>query len=475
MKPSMRLSIGQQLTLTPQLQQAIRLLQLSTLDLKQEIQNQIESNPMLEATSNDEQEDEQLLPSTDDSHDNLNDVQWSDLYSNQNSSHTFNEDINNYDNIHCTSFNLQDYLRWQLDLTPMTAIDHSIATTIIDTINEDGFLTTSLTELHHALNSKEYPITYAELEAVRHRIQHFDPIGCGASNLAEALLFQLEQRPVTTPHLSLIKKIINENITLLGKHDYRQLMKIYHIDEVTLDNVVHIIHQLNPKPGSKIPPTKTEFVIPDLTVKKIGHCWRVELNQNTLPSLSINSYYASLLQRNENSIDHQFLKNNLQEARWFLKSIQSRQETLLKVARYIVDYQKGFLEFGEAAMKPLILNDVATALGLHESTISRITTQKFIDTPRGLQELKYFFSSHVPTSIGGECSSTAIRALLKKLITAENAKAPLSDNKLAELISDQGIQVARRTVAKYREMMGIAPSSARKAINIKTTKENAGK
>lgn len=475
MKPSMRLSIGQQLTLTPQLQQAIRLLQLSTLDLKQEIQNQIESNPMLEATINDEQEEEQLLQSTDDSHDNLNDIQWSDLYSNQNSSHTFNEDINNYDNIHHTSLNLQDYLRWQLDLTPMTAIDHSIATMIIDTINEDGFLTTSLTELHHALNSKEYPLTYAELETVRNRIQHFDPIGCGASNLTETLLFQLEQRPITTPHLSLIKKIINENIMLLGKHDYRQLMKIYHIDEVTLDNILHIIHQLNPKPGSKIPQVKTEFVIPDLTVKKTGHCWRVELNQNTLPSLSINSYYASLLQRNENSIDHQFLKNNLQEARWFLKSIQSRQETLLKVASYIVDYQKGFLEFGEAAMKPLILNDVATALGLHESTISRITTQKFIDTPRGLQELKYFFSSYIPTSIGGECSSTAIRALLKKLITAENAKAPLSDNKLAKLISEQGIQVARRTVAKYREMMGIAPSSARKVINIKTTKENARK
>ncbi len=474
MKPSLRLSVGQQLTLTPQLQQAIRLLQLSTLDLKQEIQNQVDSNPLLDATMNDEQA-EQSLQNTQNLQEEYTDFQWSSLYTNQTQSSNFNEDVYKNENLHCTSFNLQDYLRWQLELTPMSNVDHVIATAIIDAIDENGLLTVSLTDLQDALNSDAYPLNHAEIEAVRHRIQHFEPVGCGSINLADALLFQLGQLPAETPHLLLTKKIIQENMELLGKHHYRQLMKIYHIDETTLDAVLDIIQHLNPKPGSMANQTNPEFAIPDLTVKKIGHYWRVELNPYTLPRLSINSYYASLIPHTKNTIEHQFLKNNLQEARWFLKSIQSRQETLLKVARYIVDYQKGFLEFGEEAMKPLILDDVAKALNLHESTISRVTTQKFIDTPRGLLELKYFFSSHVPTAMGGECSSTAIRALIKKLLGEENCRAPLSDNKIAKLISEQGIQIARRTVTKYREMMGIASSSARKMINNKTTMAHARK
>ena len=475
MKPSLRLSVGQQLKLTPQLQLAIRLLQLSTLDLQQEIQNQLESNPMLDATLNDEH-DEQATLNLENEQDEFSDFQWSNLYSNQvRSSSNFNEDVHKDENLHCTSLNLHDSLHWQLELTPMSNIDRVIATAIIDAIDENGFLTVSLADLHDALDSKSDPISHAEIEAVRHRIQHFDPVGCGAINLAEALLFQLEQLPPDTPHLLLTKKIIKENMDLLGKHDYRQLMKNYHIDEKTLDAILDTILHLNPKPGNAVNHSNPEFVIPDLTVKKIGHHWRVELNENTLPKLSINNFYASLVSRAKNSLEHQFLKNNLQEARWFLKSIQSRQETLLKVARYIVDYQKGFLEFGEEAMKPLILEDVAKALGVHESTISRVTTQKFIDTPRGLLELKYFFSSHVATAIGGECSSTAIRAVIKKLIAEENCKTPLSDNKIAKLIGEQGIQIARRTVAKYREMMGIAPSSARKTINNKPTMAHAGK
>lgn len=474
MKPSLRLNVSQQLTLTPQLQQAIRLLQLSTLDLQQEIQNQVDANPMLDATLNDEQE-EQSLQSIENSQDEFTDFQWSNLYSSQPSNSNFNEDVHKDENLHCTSFNLQDYLRWQLELTPMTNVDHVIATAIIDAIDDNGFLTVPLPDLHDSLNSEAHPLSHAEIDAVRHRIQQFDPVGCGAINLAEALLFQLEQLPTDTPHLLLTKKIIKENMALLGKHNYRQLMKNYHIDEKILDVVLDTIQHLNPKPGNMVNQTSLEFVIPDLTVKKIGHHWRVELNPNTLPRLSINSYYASLVSHTKNNIEHQFLKNNLQEARWFLKSIQSRQETLLKVARYIVDYQKGFLEFGAEAMKPLILEDVAQALGIHESTVSRVTTQKFIDTPRGLLELKYFFSSHVSTVMGGECSSTAIRAVIKKLISEEDCKKPLSDSKIAKLISEQGIQIARRTVAKYREMVGIAPSSVRKTINTKTTMEHAGK
>lgn len=465
MKPSLHLNISQQLTLTPQLQQAIRLLQLSTLDLQQEIQNHVESNPMLEATPSDEQ-DEQTLHDAPHPYDEFTDFQWSHLYTRYTNGNQFNEDTFNFDGLHSTSSNLHDHLRWQLELTPMTDVDRVIATAIIDAIDDDGYLTFSVTELHDSLNSKTYQLDFAEVEAVRHLIQHFDPIGCGASSLAEALVIQLGQLPADTPHLVLVKKILNDNIALLGKHNYRQLMKIHHINEVILDEILLLIQSLNPRPGSMINHTRSENNTPDLIVKKIGSCWQVELNPHTLPHLSINNYYASLIRRTKNSIDNQFLKNNLQEARWFLKSIQSRQETLLKVARFIVDYQKGFFEFGEEAMRPLILNDVANAIGMHESTVSRATTQKFIYTPRGLFELKYFFSSHVPTVIGGGCSSTAIRAVIKKMIAAENRSRPLSDNKIAKLISEQGAHVARRTVAKYREEMGITSSLERKLFHV---------
>ena len=462
MKPSLQLSIGQHLTLTPQLQQAIRLLQLSTIDLQQEIQLIVESNPMLESTPNEEKEDQRL-----DSHQNNDefaDFQWSQLYNNQSKRNNFEENDYNFENLHCTTTNLHDHLRWQLDLSPMSDVDRVIATALIDAINDDGLLTIPIVELHASLNSDDFPLDIDEIEAVRHRLQLFDPVGCAFANLAETLVVQLEQLPLDTEHLAIAKKIIIEDIDLLGQHNYRQLMKNHQINEKTVDEILQIIQALNPKPGSLIHQDITEYIIPDITVKKIDNQWRVNLNQSVLPHLSINNQYAALIQRADNSVDNQYLKNNLQEARWFLKSIQSRQETLLKVATCIVEYQQGFLEFGEEAMKPLILNDIASALDMHESTISRVTTQKFMHTPRGVFELKYFFSSHVNTDTGGECSSTAIRAVIKKLILAENRKKPLSDSKIAELIAGKGIKVARRTVAKYREALGIAPSNERKVI-----------
>lgn len=463
MKPTLQLSIGQHLTLTPQLQQAIRLLQLSTIDLQQEIQLVVESNPMLEATPNEEKE-EPNHAAEQKALDEFSDFQWSQLYNNLSKRTNFEENDYNFDNLHCTTTNLQDHLRWQLDLTPMSDVDRVIATTIIDAINDDGFLTTPMKDIYASLNSEDVPLDFDEIEAVRHRLQLFDPVGCASANLAETLVIQLEQLPLDTNHLLIAKKIITEDIELLGQHNYRQLMKNHQINEKIIDEILNIIQKLNPKPGNLIHQAITEYIIPDLTVKKIDNQWKVYLNQNVLPHLSINNQYASLIQRANNSVDNQFLKNNLQEARWFLKSIQSRQETLLKVATSIVEYQKQFLELGDEAMKPLILNDVATALDMHESTISRVTTQKFIHTPRGVFELKYFFSSHVNTDAGGECSSTAIRAVIKKLISAENRKKPLSDSKIADLIAGQGIKVARRTVAKYREAMGIAPSNERKSI-----------
>lgn len=462
MKPSLQLSINQQLTLTPQLQQAIRLLQLSTVDLQQEIQQIVESNPMLESTPNEEKDESRTENKQ--NQDEFADFQWSQLYSNQNKRTNFDDIDFNYENLHCTTTNLQDHLRWQLDLTPMSDVDRVIATSIIDAIDDDGFLTLPLTELHTSLDSDSHPLDLEEIEVVRHRLQHFDPVGCASNNLAETLLIQLEQLP-DNAEVDLAKRIIRNNIELLGQHNYRQIMKNHHANETSLDKALQIIQRLNPKPGSLIQQDVTEYIIPDITVKKIENVWQVALNPNTLPRLSINNHYASLIQRADNSADNQFLKNNLQEARWFLKSIQSRQETLLKVARCIVEYQQDFLEHGDEAMKPLILNDVALALDMHESTISRVTTQKFMHTPRGVFELKYFFSSHVTTVTGGECSSTAIRAVIKKLIAGENRKKPLSDSKIAELIGGQGIQVARRTVAKYREAMGIAPSNERKSIS----------
>ncbi|RUR06580.1 RNA polymerase factor sigma-54 [Legionella sp. km772] len=462
MKQSLQLNIGQHLTLTPQLQQAIRLLQLSTVDLQQEIQSIVESNPMLEATPVEEKEE----PSSELAHqhnDEFNDFQWSQLYQgNKNTS--FDEGDYNFDNLHCTTMNLLDHLRWQLELSPMSDVDRVIATTVIDAINEDGFLTMSPTELHASLNSDDFPIDFEEVEAVRHKIQLFDPVGCASINLVETLLIQAGQLDLAPERLALIKKIISEDMELLGQHNYKQLTKNHQVSEQVIDELLQIIQSLQPKPGNIINQAITEYIIPDITVKKINNEWKVYLNQGVLPHLSINNQYAALIQRADNSLDNQFLKNNLQEARWFLKSIQSRQETLLKVANCIVEYQQGFLEFGEEAMKPLVLNDVALALDMHESTISRVTTQKFMHTPRGVFELKYFFSSHVNTDNGGECSSTAIRAVIKKLILAENRKKPLSDSKIADLIAQQGIKVARRTIAKYREAMGIAPSNERKVI-----------
>lgn len=464
MKPTLQIGIGQHLTLTPQLQQAIRLLQLSTIDLQQEIQLVVESNPMLEATPVEEDKDDSAIDQRRE-YDEFSDFQWAQLYNNLSKRNNFEENDYNFDNLHCTTSNLQDHLNWQLGLSPMSDVDRVIATTIIDAINDDGFLTMSLPELYASLNSEDFPLDIEEIEAVRHRVQLFDPVGCASFNLSETLVIQLEQLPLDNDQQLIAKTIILNDIDLLGQHNYRQLMKKYQINEKKVDDILQIIHKLNPKPGSLIHQNIAEYIIPDLTVKKIDNEWRVFLNQNILPQLSINRQYAALIQRADNSLDNQFLKNNLQEARWFLKSIQSRQETLLKVATSIIEYQSGFLEYGDEAMKPLVLNDVASALDMHESTISRVTTQKFIHTPRGVFELKYFFSSHVNTDAGGECSSTAIRAVIKKLISSENRKKPLSDSKIAQLIGEQGIQVARRTVAKYREAMGIAPSNERKSIS----------
>ena len=359
---------------------------------------------------------------------------------------------------------LTDHLMWQLGLTRMSDLDKAIATAVIDSIGEDGYLTVALEEIHNSLDATELEIDLAEVEAVLRQIQNFDPVGVGARDLRECLLIQLRNCSEDTPWRQAAVTLVGEHLELLGQRDFAQLMRNLKLEKEELHEVIALIKTLSPRPGDAIQSGQPEYVIPDVFVRKVKGAWRVELNPDAFPKVRVNSQYASLIRRADNSADNNCLKTHLQEARWLIKSLRSRSETLLKVATCIVKRQQSFFEYGEEAMKPMVLHDIAEEVEMHESTISRVTTQKYMHTPRGLYELKYFFSSHVRTESGAECSSTAIRALLKKLIAAENSQKPLSDSKLAAILSEQGIKVARRTVAKYRESMSIPSSSERKSL-----------
>lgn len=498
MRPSLQLRIGQQLTMTPQLQQAIRLLQLSTLDLQQEIQEALDSNPLLEVdeTPQTNQEDvpdrleeafsasvtekpqldgsEDATPSSDelsttdameknDIPEELSmDTTWDDNYtagSSNSSSGTLSEDYTYQGE---TTDSIQDHLRWQMELTPFSDTDRTIAMAIIDGIDDAGYLTITADDILESLGDDEVELD--EVEAVLKRINMFDPIGVGARSIAECLLIQLNQFDKSTPYLEETKKIIANHIDLLGNRDYRQLMRKTRLKEPQLKEVMQLIQSLDPRPGDSVIKSDDQYVIPDVSVEKKNGRWVVELNPDSAPRLSINQQYAAMTKTMKSSDDSQFMRSNLQEAKWFIKSLESRNDTLLKVSNCIVQRQQGFFEHGPEAMRPMVLNDIAEAVEMHESTISRVTTQKYMHTPRGIFELKYFFSSHVSTENGGECSSTAIRALIKKLVSAETPSKPLSDSKMAELLADQGINVARRTIAKYRESLAIPPSNQRKSL-----------
>ena len=350
----------------------------------------------------------------------------------------------------------------------MSEKDQSIALVIIDAIDSNGALTIDVESIHTAIDPK-LEIELDEIVAVLHRIQQFDPIGVGYRNLIECLLIQLNQYedPTQSIPINNAKKIIKEHISLLGKRDYVQIMRKAKITEVELKDAIGIIENLDPRPGANISPPSTTYIAPDVIVTKNSESgkWKVELNLETTPKIRINDDNASMVKTKTSNEDNDYLKNNLQEARWFIKSLQSRNETLLKVATRIVEHQEEFLEHGEEAMRPLVLQNIAEAVDMHESTISRVTTQKYMHTPRGIFELKYFFSSHVSTKSGGERSSTAIRATIKKLIAAENTAKPLSDKKITDLLEKEGINVARRTIAKYRESLSIPPSNERKRLS----------
>ena len=480
MKQALQLRLGQQLTMTPQLQQAIRLLQLSTLELRMEVQQALDSNLMLET-----EEELELLQETerDDTDDELEsepgeeldldsdaipeelpvDTEWDDTYTNTPllGSGPAGDDDRDYETADASGQGLRDHLLWQMRMSPMSAADQAIAEAIIDAIDDDGYQHADLAEIAASLDDEVEP---GEIEAVLHQVQSYDPPGVAARGPAECLALQLRQMDPTTPWLNAALLLVEQHLELLGRQDLDRLGRAMGLGPEHLRKVIELIRTLNPHPGSTVPSRPVEYVIPDVIVRRINGAWRVELNQEVAPRLRINSSYASLVRRADSSDDNQCLKNHLQEARWFLKSLQSRHETLLKVARCIVERQRGFLEHGEEAMQPLILRDVAETVGMHESTISRVTTQKYMLTPRGVFEFKYFFSSHVSTSDGGAASATAIRALIRKLVSEENVAKPLSDSKIAKLLDEQGIQVARRTVAKYRESMTIPPSNERKRL-----------
>ncbi|ELR66344.1 RNA polymerase sigma-54 factor RpoN [Photobacterium marinum] len=493
MKTSLQLKLGQQLAMTPQLQQAIRLLQLSTLDLQQEIQEALDANPLLEldenlnevASGEDEKANGQDTtelsaaepditsdPEPFDTSDAIEkrempeelpvDTTWDDFYSAGTGSTgiAIDDDMPVYQGE--TTESLQDYLMWQVQLTPFSETDLTIATAIIDAIDDKGYLTCSTDEILESIGNDEVELD--EVEAVLKRIQQFDPLGVASRNLQECLLLQLATYPEDTPWLNEAKTLLNDYIALLANRDYRQLMRETKLKEPELKQVMQLIHNLEPRPGNRVVASETEYVIPDVSVFKDHGKWVVTINPDSVPRLRVNQQYAALSKNTRNSADSQFIRSHLQDAKWLIKSLESRNETLLKVARCIVEHQQDFFEYGEEAMKPMVLNDIALAVDMHESTISRVTTQKYMHTPRGIFELKYFFSSHVSTDNGGECSSTAIRALVKKLVAAENQAKPLSDSKIATLLAEQGIMVARRTIAKYRESLGIPPSNQRKRL-----------
>ncbi|MBM4207128.1 MAG: RNA polymerase factor sigma-54 [Gammaproteobacteria bacterium] len=485
MKQSINLKLGQSLSMTPQLQQAIRLLQMSTLDLQQEIQQALDSNLMLEVDDENssfqtleteampehkpEQNDTTVTSegSQTDLPDELPiDSSWEDVYEDDYeataSTNASQSEGIEFETLRGATTTLINHLEWQLDLARFSKRDHEIALSIIDSINEEGYLTASLEDVFQGLQAQMDELDFDEVKAVLHQIQNFDPSGVAAVNLQDCLRIQLMQLSDKTPYRDEALQIITQHLNLLASHDKNALIKELTINAEQLDKTVALIRSLDPKPGLKIVEPESEYVIPDVYVSKRNNIWQVNLNPDIAPKLRINQEYSSLIKRADESKVNQCLKEHYQEAKWFIKSLQGRNDTLLRVARAIVKKQTAFLEHGAIAMKPMVLKEIADELELHESTISRVTNQKYMHTPNGIVEFKYFFSSHVSTEEGGECSSTAIRALIKELVGNENPAKPLSDSKIADLLNEKGINVARRTIAKYREAMFIASSSERK-------------
>ncbi|REC96550.1 RNA polymerase factor sigma-54 [Kushneria indalinina] len=469
MKPALQLRTGTQLTMTPQLQQAIHLLQLSTLDLQQELQMALESNPLLDIEEEQTIEQPETPLSQDEWSDTIPeelplDVRWEDVYTNGNSTLGTADDSWNIEH-NAQATDLASHVRDQIMLMDMDPREQLMTDTLLDALEPSGYLGMSLEDLAKGLRQQGLnDLRQAEMERMLARLQQCEPTGVFARDLRECLLLQLDQLPNDTPWFAQTRRMIRQFLEPLGQNDRRLLKRRLSLDDEALDKVIHTIRSLNPRPGQAFEAVDQHLVIPDLILRyQARHGWQVELNEEALPRLRIQPDYAALVRRADKSDDNTFLRQHLQEARWLLKSLSSRNDTLLRVGREIMTRQSGFIEHGDEALKPMILADIAQAVDMHESTISRVTTRKYIHTPRGVMELKYFFSSHVGQE-GDAHASTAIRARIRKFIGDEAPRRPLSDARLVQLLADNGIMVARRTVAKYREAMGIPSSSERKRL-----------
>lgn len=458
LKPTLQLKLGQSLTMTPQLQQAIRLLQLPVLDLSAQIQDALEENIMLEM------EDLPDVPQTSaETTAEVETIQAEDTWQQQSADRIqdggWNGEGRPINDFADESGNtLREHLLWQLEMEHFTPRQAVIGEAIVDSINDDGYLEGELEEILGGLDSAS-GFTLDEVKESLTLVQRLDPVGIGARSISECIILQLRQLDPTTPGLELAVELAQNHLDLIASQSFGEMRRDLRATEEDLHDALALIKSCNPKPGLAVSPAAAEYVIPDVFVRKIDGHWQVEISATGIPRLSVNQQYARLLR---GSGDHAVLRSQLQEARWLIRSLEIRNETLMKVATCIVTRQTAFLEHGDEAMKPMVLRDVAEEIGMHESTISRVTTNKYMHTPRGVFEFKYFFSSHLSSAGGEDQSSTSVRAKIRKLIGAENPGKPLSDSKIANILAEEGITVARRTVAKYREAMNISSSSERR-------------
>ncbi len=478
LKPSLQLRLGQQLTMTPQLQQAIRLLQLPALELQAHIRELLESNVMLEPVEETDQTgafEAPEMPQTaaqpepqeraaSESTVEIVDEGWGEQsVGAAETPWSSDDDDRQQEFADDSGQSLQEYLVWQLEMARLEPRDLAIARAIADAVSEDGYLTESLDEIAKTLRP-EIETDAVEVERVLTFVQALDPPGVGARSVGECIELQLKQLDPNTPGVPLALEIARHHLALVADRELSLLRRELRATDEELSEALALVRACHPRPGATVSSGASEYVVPDVFVRRTDHGWAVEINAATLPRVRLNQGYASLIGRNAS---HASMRAQLQEARWLLKSLEIRNETLMKVARSIVERQTAFLEHGEEFMRPMILKDIAEAVAMHESTISRVTSGKYMHTPRGVFELRYFFSSQVEGADGSGTSSTAIRAKIRKLVKEENGEMPLSDGRIAELLSGEGIPVARRTVAKYREAMGIAPSNERRRAGSK--------
>jgi RNA polymerase sigma-54 factor len=486
MRPALQLKLSQHLTLTPQLQQSIRLLQLSTLEMNQEIERIAQENPLLELDDSAEycgiqpdsqpplpaaelsepqgQSMENTLAAEDDTETKINLLDESDWFEGDGGSRRARDDDDDHEFPQQTAepLSLREHLNLQISLSQVTERDRRITGLLIDSLDDDGYLTQDLEELVTLL-PPELEIDIDDLHIALEYLQHLDPPGVGARNLGECLALQLRILPEDTPYRDQALLLVSSHLESLASRDFRLIKKLLHCNDDCLRSIQHLVTHLDPRPGSIFSTAVAHYIVPDVIVTKTGGAWVANLNPEAMPRLGINRLYASILKQSHDD-SAQRLVSQLHEAKWLIKNVKQRFDTILRVSCAIVERQRQFFEYGAVAMRPLVLREIADTLNLHESTISRVTTQKFMRTPRGTFELKYFFGSHVATDTGGACSTTAIRALIKQFVHTENAKKPLSDTRISEILGQQGIVVARRTVAKYRESMQIPPVSLRKSF-----------